>query len=142
MKMLRRSAPRRVRLYSTIMGLALVLALATGASSCDTVTGEDSSSGAEGATEVSFSVTGSAPNGVDITYGSDSSNYEGSSPPYDATLTIDGNALYYAVTAQLSGGGDVTCEVRIGDVVRTGHAVGGYNICSAQLNKSYDGGWG
>ena len=125
-----------------IIGLALVLAVATGASSCDTVKGEDSSSGAEGATEVSFSVTGSAPNGVDITYGSDSSNYQGSSPPFDATLTIDDNALYYVVTAQLSGGGDVTCEVRIGDVVRTGHAVGSYNICSAQLNKSYDGGWG
>ena len=142
MKMLRRSNTTRGPLYSMVIGLVLVLAIATGADSCDTVSGNDSSSGAEGATEVSFSVTGSAPNGVDITYGSDSSNYDGSPPPFAASLTIDENALYYAVSAQLMGGGDVTCEVRIGDIVRTGHAVGGYNICSAQLNKSYDGGWG
>jgi hypothetical protein len=124
-----------------VVALALVVFIASGASSCDT-TGGGSSEGS-GATQATFTVTGSAPAGVDITYGSDSSNYQGpSQPPMTETLQIDDNALYYQVTAQLQGGGDVTCEIQIGDAVRTGHARGGYNICSAQLNKDYNGGWG
>ena len=38
---------------------------------------------AAGATEVDFSVTGSARSGVDITYGNDGSNYKGSNPPFN-----------------------------------------------------------
>jgi hypothetical protein len=59
------------------------------------------------------------------------------------TLSIEKNALYYAVTAQLQGGGDIMCKIQIGDAVRVGHARGGYNICSAQLNSDpINGGWG
>jgi hypothetical protein len=32
-------------------------------------------------------------------------------------------------------------ELRIGDAVSVGHASGGYNICSVQLNSDYAGGW-
>jgi len=142
MQMLRRSTVRQARAYLAIAGLALLTAVATGASSCDTSTDGGGSSAGKGATEVSFSVTGSAPSGVDITYGNDSSNYQGSAPPFNATLPIVKGALYYQVTAQLQGDGDITCEVQIGDAVKTGHAVGGYNICSVQLNEDFDGGWG
>jgi hypothetical protein len=131
-----------VRWSGIVVSLSLVVFIASGASSCDTSVDGGSSQGKD-ATEVSFSVTGSTTAGVDITYGSDSSNYQGpTEPPMSKTLQIDENALYYDVSAQLQGGGDVTCEIRIGDAVRTGHAVGGYNICSAQLNKDYNGGWG
>jgi hypothetical protein len=132
---------RRGRWWSILVTLSLVVFIASGASSCDTVGG--GTSDGSGATDVTFTVDGSTPAGVDITYGSDSSNYQGpSQPPMYKTLQIDEHALYYAVNAQLSGGGNVTCEIQIGDVVRTGHAVGGYNICSAQLSKTYNGGWG
>ena len=91
--------------------------------------------------EVVFSVTGTAPGGVDITYGDDGSNYQGSAPPFHARLRIKKGAMYYVVTAQLQGGGNITCRVTIGRAVKVSHAVGGYNICSAQLNSDFLGGW-
>jgi len=91
--------------------------------------------------KVKFTVTGDAPGGVDIMYGSDSDNRQGGGMPWSATLPLHDDALYYSVTAQLQGGGDITCKVQIGDQVKTGHASGGYNICSAQLNSGVFGGW-
>jgi hypothetical protein len=58
------------------------------------------------------------------------------------SLSVNSDALYYVVTAQLQGGGSISCGVQIGSAQRTGHARGGYNICSAQLNSSFDGSWG
>ena len=141
----RGSESRAVRLgqaLKVLFPLALVGLIASGASSCDT-SGGGSSKGS-GATQVQFSVTGSAPAGVDITYGNDSSNYQGPKhPPMNKTLRVQDNALYYDVTAQLQGGGSVTCSVKIGDAVKVGHAKGSYNICSAQLNSDpINGGWG
>lgn len=120
-----------------LIAVPIVLSVTTGASSC--ATGGSGSSNS-GATQAQFIVTGSAPNGVDITYGSDSSNYQGKLP-LNAALHIDKNAAFYDVTAQLHGGGNITCKIIIGDQTRTGHARGGYNICSAQLNGDFNGGW-
>jgi hypothetical protein len=121
-----------------LAALALVV-FASAASSC----GSTSSSKGKGAERATFTVTGSAPSGVNITYGRDGSNYQGpSQPPMTKTLRVNKDALYYQVTAQLQGGGNITCKVRIGDAVKVGHARGGYNICSAQLNKNpIGGGW-
>lgn len=91
--------------------------------------------------KVRFLVEGDAPQGVDITYGSDSDNRQGNGMPFAATLPAHSDAMYYAVTAQLNGSGDITCTVQIGDHVKTGHASGSYNICSAQLNAGPFGGW-
>lgn len=117
-------------------GLALTVPLLTGAASCSSIGG--SSGKGSGATEVEFIVTGST---ADVTYGDDSSNYQGH-VPMDVTKTLAKGALYEAVTAQLNGGGRVTCKVIIGDAVKIGHASGGYNICQAQLNSDpINGGW-
>jgi hypothetical protein len=91
---------------------------------------------------VQFNVTGSAPSGLDITYGSDSDNRQGgSSLPWSASLPLQDSALYYVVTAQLQGEGDITCTVTInGKVAKQGHASGGYNICTAEAVKGF-GGW-
>lgn len=122
--------------------LALATGIAVVLAGCASP-GDTTPSKGGGATEVTFEVTGTAPSGVDITYGNDSSNYQGSAPPFQASLPIKEGALYYAITAQLQGGGDVTCRVTIGDAVKEGQAVGGYNICSAQLNSDpLNGGWG
>ncbi|MET7691613.1 hypothetical protein ABZT06_27130 [Streptomyces sp. NPDC005483] len=88
-----------------------------------------------------FKVWGSAPAGVDITYGSDGTNLQGNGLPLKKTLSVDEGALYYQVTAQLMGGGDVQCSVTINGETKKGHAQGGYNICSAQLNSDFSGGF-
>lgn len=105
---------------------------------------------------VVFRVWGYAPDGADITYGNDSSNLsppgglgfdgEGTALPWRGQLRYHGSALYYDVSAQLQGGGSITCALYVKVVdyysdgthtsdskrVVTGHAAGGYNICDAQ----------
>lgn len=90
---------------------------------------------------VTFTVTGTAPDGVDITYGSDSSNLNGDGLPFTKTMKVTDDALYYDVTAQLNGGGHIHCSITIGGKTKSGEAKGGYNICSAQLNSGAFGGW-
>jgi hypothetical protein len=88
-----------------------------------------------------FKVWGRAPSGVDITYGSDGENIGSHSVTMSKTLTVKDDALYYQITAQLQGGGDIHCSVTIDGKTKTGHASGGYNICSAQLNSDWSGGF-
>ncbi|MFF3766239.1 MmpS family transport accessory protein [Streptomyces sp. NPDC001922] len=88
-----------------------------------------------------FKVWGTAPSGADITYGSDTENLDGSGLPMTKTLTVKDDALYYQISAQLQGGGDIRCSVTIDGKTKSGRARGGYNICSAQLNGGLLGGW-
>ncbi|QWB28125.1 MmpS family protein [Streptomyces koelreuteriae] len=88
-----------------------------------------------------FKVWGSAPSGVDITYGNDGTNLQGKGLPMEKTLSVKDDALYYQVTAQLMGGGDIQCSVTIDGETKSGRAQGGYNICSAQLNSDFSGGF-
>lgn len=96
---------------------------------------------------VVFKVWGTAPAGdlgpLDIGYGSDSDTRKGSfkKGTFTATLPVTKGAMYEEVNAQLQGSGDIQCSVTIGGKTKTGHASGGYNICSAQLNSGFDGGW-
>ncbi|WP_246561982.1 hypothetical protein [Streptomyces roseirectus] len=97
---------------------------------------------------VTFKVWGTAPAGalgpLDITYGSDSDNRQGRfrNGEFTATLPFDGDALYYTVTAQLQGAGDIDCSVTVDGHTEKAHASGGYNICHAQANAGVFGGWG
>src|SRR6476469_6681220 len=95
--------------------LALALGLTApwliGASSCSS---KGRSGERSGAPQVEFIVTGSAPNGVHITYGNDASNYRTRSLPFHVTRSIKKNVLYW-VMAQLQGGGRITCQVLLGD---------------------------
>ncbi|MEV5436817.1 hypothetical protein AB0K80_12405 [Streptomyces sp. NPDC052682] len=99
-------------------------------------TSEDAPSG-----KAVFKVWGSAPSGVEVTYGSDGTNLQGKGLPLEKTLTVKDDALYYQVTAQLMGGGDIRCSVTIDGRTKSGRAQGGYNICSAQLNSDFGGGF-
>ncbi|MEW2613662.1 hypothetical protein AB0937_26405 [Streptomyces sp. NPDC047880] len=94
----------------------------------------------DGGTAV-FKVWGSAPSGVDITYGNDGTNLQGKGLPLKKTLTVKDDALYYQVTAQLMGGGDIRCSITIDGRTKSGRAQGAYNICSAQLNSDFSGGF-
>jgi len=120
------------------LGLAVVVLLTVGASNCSGDSGR-SDRQRHGARNVEFVVTGSAPNGVEITYGSDASNYQGRFP-MDVTKPIRKNVLYW-VMAELKGGGRITCKVIIGRAVRAGHAIGGHNVCTAQSPSDLIGGW-
>ncbi|GIL28140.1 MmpS family transport accessory protein [Actinocatenispora comari] len=95
--------------------------------------------------KVTFKVSGSTPSGVDITYGSDSDNRQGGdSAPWSATLNRDdsGDTQWYSITAQLQGGGDITCTILVdGKAIASGHASGGYNICQAQIIQGWTGTW-
>lgn len=92
-------------------------------------------------TKVEFIVSGTAPDGIDITYGPSGTNLSGPST-LDGTATMsvpfDGSADYYALNAQLQGDGSITCKIVVtgpGDApltVSSGAASGGFNICDAQ----------
>jgi len=108
-----------------------------------------SSSGPAAATNVEFIASGSAPDGVNITYGPSGSDLAGP-PELNGTakmsVPFDSSAEFYALQAQLQDGGDVTCKIVVtgpGDqplTVSHGEASGGYNICSAQATPD-DGGY-
>ncbi|MFK4110406.1 hypothetical protein [Streptomyces sp. NPDC002176] len=96
---------------------------------------------------VTFKVWGTAPGGalgpLDITYGSDSDNRKGAwkNGSFTATLPLNDDAMYYSLTAQLQGSGDINCSVTVDGHTKKGHAAGGYNICDAQLSSGLLGGW-
>jgi hypothetical protein len=95
--------------------------------------------------QVVFSCTGSAPDGVDITYGAEGTNDSGSSLPFTVTVSLDSSAQYYNVTAQLQGDGQVSCSTVVDwdgqSVKQSGSAEGGYNIASAEVCSDFSGGW-
>jgi hypothetical protein len=95
--------------------------------------------------QVTFHCTGSAPDGVDITYGGEGTDDSASHLPFKKTVALSSTVQYYAVQAQLQGGGKVTCTTTVryqGDsVTQTGEASGGYNIASAEVCSSFDGTW-
>jgi len=95
---------------------------------------------------VLFSCTGNAP-GVDITFGSDSSNHQGPTVlPWSAQLGLDNSAMYYDISAQLHGSGNVTCSVTVKwgshSVTKKASAYGGYNIADAEICNMTDMGSG
>lgn len=98
-----------------------------------------------GTATVTYFCTGSAPDGVDITYGPEGSNYSASALPFTKTMPIPANTQYMSTQAQLQGSGSVTCSTTTnsnGQLVRqSGTASGGYNLASAELCESYDGTW-
>ncbi|MFF0789391.1 hypothetical protein [Streptomyces spiralis] len=90
-----------------------------------------------------FKVWGTATNGVDINYGSDSDSRKGTfvNGEFEASLPVTKGVMYFNVMGQLQGGGDIQCSVTIGGKTKKGHASGDYNICDAQLNSDLFGGW-
>lgn len=93
--------------------------------------------------KVTIKVWGNAPAGalgpMDITYGSDSESINGKGLPFEKTMKLDGDAMYYHVSAQLQGSGDIHCSVTVNGTTKKGHAKGGYNICDAQVNQGLFG---
>lgn len=101
-----------------------------------------------GAHTVAFKVWGTAPagalGGLDIQYGSDTDTRKGTfkNGQFTGTVPFKKDAMYFQVNAQLQGSGDIQCSVTVDGHTKSGHASGGYTICSAQLNADFSGGWG
>jgi len=117
------------------LALALTAPLLIGTSSCSSNSAKRSKP-----LEVEFIVTGSAPNGVHITYGTDASNHRARRLPLDVTKPVRKHALYW-VMAELQGSGRITCKVVIGKKAGAGHAVGGFNTCTAESPSDPLRGW-
>jgi hypothetical protein len=79
---------------------------------------------------VTYVVTGSS---ADVTYGPAGSDSAGTVPMRKSAAIPASPAAYYAISAQLQGGGSVTCELIIGGtVISRATATGGYNIADCE----------
>ncbi|MDJ0346205.1 hypothetical protein QMK19_16040 [Streptomyces sp. H10-C2] len=88
--------------------------------------------------KLTYAVTGSS---ADIMYGPAGTSLSGQ-VPLKVTKTL-GKAAYYAISAQLNGGGHVKCMLEInGKVVSSAEASGGYNIAMCEIVQNpVSGGW-
>jgi hypothetical protein len=87
---------------------------------------------------VTYIVTGSP---ADVTYGPAGSDLSGSVPMH-LTKPL-GSPMYYAISAQLQGGGTVSCKIEVdGKVISQATASGGYNIASCEISQDpLSGNW-
>ena len=64
--------------------------------------------------QATFTCTGSAPQGVDITYETETSQYTGGTTvPWSTTLTLSQTSGFAAVEGQLQGSGSITCNTTV-----------------------------
>lgn len=83
------------------------------------------------ASTVTYVVTGSS---ADVTYGPAGSDSTGSVPMHKTVAIGATPASYYAISAQLNGGGSVTCEILVsGRVVSKATATGSYQIAQCEI---------
>ncbi|RKN41458.1 hypothetical protein D7223_24300 [Micromonospora endolithica] len=65
--------------------------------------------------------------------------------PFNARGGVSASVRYYRISAQLQGGGHVSCVLTVTGAGRTttssGTARGGHNIASAQICRDFDGQW-
>ncbi|MGW0994226.1 hypothetical protein ACWD5V_13090 [Streptomyces sp. NPDC002523] len=81
---------------------------------------------------VTYVVTGTS--GADVQYGPVGSAVQGK-VPMSVTRPLK-NGQHYAITAQLQGGGHVTCQLKVnGRVISQSTASGDYNIASCETSK-------
>jgi hypothetical protein len=99
-------------------------------------TGNSVASGLVDSGVVTMTVTGSAPDGVMITYGSNIDGLQNTRLPFTATLLLDssGAVSSYDLVAQLQGSGNISCSIAVnGTVLKSGTASGGRSTCSAEI---------
>jgi hypothetical protein len=87
---------------------------------------------------VTYVVSGSS---ADVTYGPAGSDLSGS-VPMRVTQPL-GTPVYYAISAQLQGSGDVSCQILVdGKVISSATASGGYNIADCEISQDpLSGNW-
>ena len=88
----------------------------------------------QAANTITYVVTGSPAN---VTYGPAGTDLSGT-VPMNVSAPIGNNpASYYAIDAQLNGGGTVTAEILVGGkVISSATASGSYNIATAEIDQN------
>ena len=82
---------------------------------------------------VEYIVTGTP--GASVTYGPAGSDFNGA-VPMDITAPL-GSPAYYAINAQLQGGGSVSCTIKVdGKAISSATANGGFNIASCEVDQN------
>jgi hypothetical protein len=73
--------------------------------------------------------------GAQVTYGPSGSNFNGQ-VPMRITAPLR-HPQYYAIDAQVQGGGSVTCKIKVdGKTISQANASGGYNIASCEIDQN------
>lgn len=86
----------------------------------------------QSAQTVTYVVTGSY---ADVTYGPSGSDNQGT-VPMSVTQPL-GSPQYYAINAQLQGGGSVSCQIKVDSVtIASASASGGYNIADCEIDQN------
>jgi len=87
--------------------------------------------------QVTYVVSGSV---AHVTYGPSGANFEGTGP-----LSVSqplGQPQFYSINAQLTGGGSVTCLLKVdGVTIVSSTASGSGNIASCQMDQNLNGSW-
>ena len=140
---------KRRKLPAVLAGLValfiVIIAIATANNHGTSTSGSTGASGGGGSTggaggTVTYIVTGS---NAQVTYGPAGSGLSGD-VPMKATAKIPSNAPdYYSISAQLQGGGKVSCGIEVnGKVISSSTATGGYNIASCEITQDpFSGNW-
>ena len=90
------------------------------------------------AQQVTYVATGSS---ADVTYGPSGSGYQGTAP-LTVTKALVGNPQFYSISAQLKGGGTVTCALKVdGVTIVTASASGSTNVASCAMDQDLNGSW-
>jgi len=85
---------------------------------------------APAAQTVTYVVSGST---ADVTYGPTGTDLSGTVPMHVSKPL--GTPLYYSITAQLQGGGSVSCKIEVdGKVISSSTATGGYNLAMCEIS--------
>lgn len=87
---------------------------------------------------VTYVVTGSS---ADVQYGPAGTNTQGQ-VPMNVTKPL-GSPIYYSITAQLQGSGQVACKLEVnGKAISSSTASGGYNIATCEISQDpLSGNW-
>lgn len=138
-----RSWPRRHPVLTALGGIGALLAFAVATSPANSDTGgtppaastpaarQQTHPSVQAHQTVTYVVTGSA---ADVTYGPAGSDLDGGAP-MRMTKPL-GNPSYYDISAQLQGGGTVSCAILVdGKAVSTATASGGYNIADCEISQ-------
>ena len=126
-----------MRLISIALALVLVAAAAL---SLGTAAAE--SSRGSSADHAVMSVTGSAPKGAKVIWGTFRSGAPRSVKfPFHLKIPVFDAQYSYFVSGTLKHGGNITCKLTIGTATKVGHAKGGHKTCTARLTSDNNGGW-
>jgi hypothetical protein len=125
-----------MRRISITLALLLVVGVALSSGSAAARSSSGSSAG-----QVVMSVTGSAPKGAKVIWGTFRSGTRSAKFPFHKSIPVFEAQYSYFVSATLKHGGKITCKLTIGTATQIGHAKGGRKTCTARLTSDNKGGW-